>query len=73
MPNVNANPFEQDGPTNYEKWNYIVGQAHAQMIIGMSQDIARIKEELKLHNDAHRAASAAVLDMPQVKQSEKPS
>lgn len=69
----NANPFEQDGPTAYDNWNYVVGQAHGQLLIDLSNQVELLRQEQKNHNLAHQAASKAVLDLPTVTQSEKPS
>ncbi len=71
--NLNPNPFDQDGPNQYEQWNYIVGQAHGQLIIGLSNEVERLKEQMKQHDAGHRAANAAALELPKVEQTEKPS
>lgn len=69
----NVNPFEQDGPTPYEHWLYVMGQAHGSLIVELSQSVELVKQMIKEHMEHHVAANKAVLDMPEVKQSEKPS
>jgi hypothetical protein len=67
------NPFEQDGPTQYEQWNYIVGRAHGGILVDLHQKIDLLTEQFRLHEAGHAAANRAVLEMPEIKQSEKPS
>lgn len=67
------NPFEQDGPTDYERWNYVVGQAHGQLIVSQARELEMFVEQFKEHLRQHEMANREVLKMPVVAQTEKPS
>jgi hypothetical protein len=71
--NVNPDPFDQDPPTKYEQWNYLVGQAHGQLIIKLNQQIEGLTARVDEHERGHRAANVAALELPKVEQTEKPS
>lgn len=68
-----ANPFEQDGPTDYERWNYVVSQAHAQIIVELSTKLNLLEQMIQEHANHHVAANKAVLDLPAVNPTEKPN
>ena len=69
----NANPFEQGGPTEYEQWNYVVGQANAQIIVELSTKVELLQQMIQEHVNHHAAANKAVLDLPAVNPTEKPN
>ena len=67
-----GSPFDRH-PTEFESYLNIVTQAHGQLIINMSQDIELVKQMMQEHSRQHEMANRAVLEMPAVKQDEKPS
>lgn len=68
-----VNPFDANGPSDYEQWLYAMGTAHGQLIIELSQQIELVKRMLQEHMEHHTAANKAALDMPDIVKSEKPN